>query len=46
LADVFENLVIEVDELVRAEIQSSLTVSGASGTDDVGADLTRELRHD
>src|SRR5262245_43286213 len=35
-ADVFENLVVEVDELARAEVERCLTVGGAPGTDDVG----------
>src|SRR5436190_409069 len=43
--DVFQRVVIEVDELVRAEVERCLTVAGASGADDVGAGLARELRH-
>src|SRR5262249_55588918 len=39
-ADVFEDVVLEVDELLRAEIERFLTVGGASGADDVGAELT------
>jgi hypothetical protein len=42
-ADVFQNVVLEVDELLRAEVERHLTVGGASGADDVGADFTREL---
>src|SRR5947207_8731670 len=42
-ADVFEGDVLEVDELVRAEVERRLTVGGASGADDVGAGLAREL---
>src|SRR5947209_19948638 len=44
-ADVFEGLVVEVDELLRAESERLLTVGGASGADDVGAGLSCELRH-
>src|SRR5690348_1810247 len=43
-ADVFEDLVLEVDELLRAEVERLLTVGSASGADDVGAELTCELR--
>ena len=44
-ADVFEDVVLEVDELLRAEVERVLTVGSASGADDVGAELTCELRH-
>src|SRR5436305_10452102 len=45
-ADVFEGVVIEVDELLCAEVDSRLTGASAPSTDDVGAGLTRELsRH-
>src|SRR5215472_1266746 len=44
-ADVFEGVVVEVDELLRAEVERLLTVGGASGADDVGAELTCELGH-
>src|SRR6516165_6203881 len=44
-ADVFEDVVLEVDELLRAEVECLLTVGSASGADDVGAELTCELRH-
>src|SRR6185436_11209971 len=44
-ADVFEDVVLEVDELLRAEVEHRLTVGGASGTDDVGAGLSCELCH-
>src|SRR5262245_56380646 len=44
-ADVFQGVVLEVDELLRAEVESLLTVSGASGADDVGARQSCELRH-
>src|SRR5207253_5188622 len=44
-ADVFEDVVLEVDELLRAEVERLLTVGSASGADDVGAELTCELRH-
>ena len=42
-ADIFEDVVLEVDELLRAEVEHRLTVGGASGADDVGAGLTYEL---
>src|SRR5215470_12203393 len=38
-ADVFEDVVLEVDELLRAEVERLLTVGSASGADDVGAEL-------
>src|SRR4029079_15009429 len=44
-ADVFQRVVVEVDELVRAEVERDLTVGGASGADDVRTGLTRELCH-
>ena len=44
-ADIFEDVVLEVDELLRAEVEHALTVGGASGADDVGAGLPCELRH-
>ena len=44
-ANVFQGLAVEVDELVRAEVQRPLTVGGAAGADHVGAELTCELRH-
>src|SRR6516164_725914 len=44
-ADVFQRVVVEVDELLRAEVERLLTVGSASGADDVGAELTCELRH-
>src|SRR5499426_3200975 len=43
-ADGFEDVVLEVDELLRAEVERLLTVGSASGADDVGAELTCELR--
>src|SRR4051794_35204363 len=45
VADVFQGVVVEVDELLRAEVERFLAVSGAPGADDVGAGLTCELRH-
>src|SRR6516162_1991640 len=46
LADVFEGVVIEVDELLCAEVESRLTGGSAPGADDVRAGLTCELaRH-
>jgi nitroreductase len=44
-ADVFQSVVIEVEELLRAEVERLLTVGGAPGADDVGAGLSCELRH-
>src|SRR4051812_41285079 len=45
VADVFQSVVLEVDELGRAEVERLLAVGGAAGADDVGAGLARELRH-
>src|SRR6201984_1450722 len=44
-ADVFQGVVVEVDELLRAEVERFLAVGSATGADDVGAELTCELRH-
>jgi hypothetical protein len=44
-ADVFQRVVLKVDELHRAEVERLLTVDGASGADDVRAELTCELSH-
>src|SRR5690242_5215208 len=44
-ADVFQRVLVEVNELLRAEVERLLTVGRASGADDVGAGLARELRH-
>src|SRR3954451_16022966 len=44
-AHVFQRVVVEVDELHRAEVERLLTVGGAPGAHDVGAELTCELRH-
>src|SRR5262245_23723080 len=44
-ADVFHRVVVEVDELLRAEVEGLLTVGSASGADDVAAGLSCELRH-
>src|SRR5260370_830089 len=45
-ADVFQRVVIEVDELLCAEVESRLTPGTARGADDVPPGLTRELaRH-
>src|SRR6516225_9394418 len=43
LADVFQGIVLEVDELLRAEVESRLTGGSAPGADDVRASLTCEL---
>src|SRR2546430_5570801 len=46
LADVFQGVGIEVDELLCAEVESRLTGGSAPGADDVRAGLTCELaRH-
>src|ERR1700745_1308805 len=42
-ADVFQGVVIEVDELLCAEVESRLTAASVPAADDVGASLTREL---
>src|SRR5438067_8247014 len=44
-ADVFQGVVVEIDELLGAEVERLLAVGGAPGADDVGAGLTCELRH-
>src|SRR6201981_4140624 len=45
-ADIFQGAVIEVDELLGAEVESRLTGGSAPGADDVRAGLTCELgRH-
>ena len=45
-ADVFQGVVVEVDELVRAEVECGRPAAGTSGADDVSAGLTGELhRH-
>src|SRR5206468_4780713 len=42
-ADIFQGVVIEVDELLRAEVESRLTAAGAPGADDVRACLACDL---
>jgi hypothetical protein len=45
-ADVFQGVVIEVDELLCAEVESRLAAASAPGADDVRAGITCELgRH-
>src|SRR6476620_5526453 len=45
-ADVFQSVVIEVDELLGAEVESRLTAASAPAADDVGAGFACELaRH-
>src|SRR5436305_9356334 len=44
-ADVFQRVVVEVVELLRAEVKWLLTVSRASGADGVGARQSCELRY-
>src|SRR3954469_23148201 len=43
LADIFQCVIIELDELLCAEVESRLTTGSAPGADDVRAGLTREL---
>jgi len=43
-ADVFQRVVIEIDELLCAEVESRLTAGSAPGADDVRASLACELR--
>ena len=45
LPDVFQCLAVEVDELVRAEVERRPTVGVTSCADDVGTELTCKLRH-
>ena len=42
-AHVFQRVVVEVHELVHPKRERLFTVSGAAGTDDVGADFSSEL---
>src|SRR5262245_43568913 len=42
-AGIFQGVVLEVDELLRAEVERCLTTGSAPGADDVGAGLTCEL---
>src|SRR5205814_545614 len=42
-ADVVQGIVIEIDELLCAEVESRLTAASAPGADDVRAGLTCEL---
>src|SRR5712692_5900374 len=44
-ADVFQGVLLEVNELLRAEVERLLPVGGASGADDVGTRQSCELRH-
>src|SRR5438477_6881488 len=43
--DGFEDVVLEFDQLLRAEVEHRLTVATASAADDVAASLSCELRH-
>src|SRR5512143_1649302 len=46
LADFFQGVVVEVDELLRAEVESCLTAASAPGADNIRSGLTCELaRH-
>src|SRR5579871_13313 len=46
LTDIFQGVLIEIDELLCAEVESRLTVASAPGADDVCAGLACELtRH-
>jgi len=42
-AGVFQGVVVEIDELLRAEVERLLAVGRATGADDVGAELTCEF---
>ena len=42
-ADIFQRVVVEVNELLRAEVERLLTVGRASGADDVGASRARVM---
>jgi hypothetical protein len=45
-ADIFQSVIIEIDELLRAEVESRLPAGSAPGADDLRPSLTRELgRH-
>ena len=44
-ADVFQRVVIEVDELLRAKVERVLPVGGTSGANDEGAGLSGQLCH-
>jgi hypothetical protein len=44
-ADVFQRVVLKVREVLSTEVEHRLTVGGASGADNVGAELSCELRH-
>src|SRR5437879_1980433 len=44
-ADVFQRAAVEVDKLLRAEVERLLTVGGASSADHVGAGQSCELRY-
>jgi hypothetical protein len=40
-ADVFQDVVVEVDELLRVEVEHRLTVGGSSGADDSARQLLK-----
>ena len=44
-ADVFEHVILEIEKLLRAEVERVLPVRGAPGTDDVGSGLSGKLHH-
>ncbi len=44
-ADVFQGVDLEVDELLRAEVECDLTIGSGFGADAVGTGLSGELRH-
>jgi hypothetical protein len=44
-ADVFQGVVVEVDELLRTEVEHLLAVGSATGAEYAAAELTCELRH-
>ncbi len=43
--DIFQGVVVEVDELLRAEVEGLVTVGRAPGADDVGTGLAGKLGH-
>ena len=43
--DILQRLIIEIDELMCAEVECLLTVGGTSSADNVSSSLSCELRH-
>src|SRR5205823_6470260 len=44
-ADVFESVILEIDKLLRAEVERLLTVGDSAGADDVRAEFSGKLRY-